>query len=275
MVCSKWADSAPSAVTTLHPSSSWTGPRPPGVDHRLDGEDHARLEGGPGGAGPVVGDLGLLVHGRADGVAHVLPDHREPGRLGHLLDGPAHLVEAVARPELLDAGGTGSASVTSISAGGLGRDLPHPHGVGGVAVVALDDGPAVHRDDVPLLQDHRLRGDAVDDHRVGGGAHHGGKAVVVEEIGGRAPPFEHLAGHPVDVGGRDPGADGRPGGLVDLGHHPSGPAHLGQLARRCASSGLIRFCRCCSITLTIRRVTASGDPVPGHLTSCPGPGTTR
>ena len=49
-------------------------------------------------------------------------------------------------------------SVTSISRVGLGRDLPDTHGVGGVAVVALDDGPAVDRDDVALVEDDRLAG---------------------------------------------------------------------------------------------------------------------
>ncbi len=60
------------------------------------------LRVGPLVPGPVVGDLGLLVHGRADGVADVLTDDGEARRLGHVLDGPPHLVERVALAQLLD-----------------------------------------------------------------------------------------------------------------------------------------------------------------------------
>ncbi len=94
------------------------------------------------------------MHGGADGVAHVLPDHREPGRLGHRLDRPAHLVEPLAGAELVDAGEQALLGDLH-QPGRLRGDLPDPGGVGGVAVVALDDRPAVHRDDVPLLEDDR------------------------------------------------------------------------------------------------------------------------
>ena len=52
----------------------------------------------------------------------------------------------------------------------LGVDRPHAGGEGGVAVPAVDDRPAVDRDDVALLEDHVGRRDAVDDHVVGRGA---------------------------------------------------------------------------------------------------------
>ena len=54
------------------------------------------------------------------------------------------------------------ASVTSMSRARLGRDLADRHREGGVAVVALDDGPAVDREDVALLE-HLGARDAVDD----------------------------------------------------------------------------------------------------------------
>ena len=115
------------------------------------------LSMGPPWPGPVVGHLGLLVHGGPDGVAHVLPDDREPGPLGHVLDGPAHLVEAVPAAELLDPGPQAALGDLD-EPGGLGRDLPDGHGEGGVAVVALDDRPAVDRQDVALLEDVLARG---------------------------------------------------------------------------------------------------------------------
>ena len=55
---------------------------------------------------------------------------------------------------------------------------------------------------------------------------------------------------------------------MDLRHHPSGLAHLDQLVRVPSHTGQPTFFpRRCSITLTIRRVTASGDPVPGTVSS--------
>src|SRR6266540_1399455 len=48
-------------------------------EHRLDRETDPRLELSSGTPGPVVGDLGLLVHGRADAVPHELADDPEPG----------------------------------------------------------------------------------------------------------------------------------------------------------------------------------------------------
>ena len=77
-------------------------------------------------------------------------------------------------------------------------------------------------------QDDLLRRDAVDDHRVGRGAHHRREAVVAEEVRPRPPLLQDVPGGPVDVEGGDTGPQHGPGRLVDLGHHPAGPAHLGQ-----------------------------------------------
>ena len=105
------------------------------------------------------------MHGGADAVAHVLPHHREPGGLGHLLDGVADVREAVALPhgcqplpEALLGDGQQAACLLGDLADGM-----RP---GRVAVVALDDGAAVDRDDVALLQ-AVLPWDAMHDHVVG------------------------------------------------------------------------------------------------------------
>jgi hypothetical protein len=135
-------------------------------------------------------------------------------------------VKAVAGSELVDAGvqaGFGDFHQT----GGLGGDLPHGGRVGGVAVVALDDGTAVDADDVPFDQYDRRRGDAVDDHGVGRSADNRREPVVAEEVGTSAPLLQYLAGDLVDVAGGDTGPDDCPSGLVDLGNHPPGLAHLG------------------------------------------------
>ncbi len=278
MVCSKWAerravgrDHAPAVVEE-------PGLGPPGVHHGLDGEDHAGLEGGPRAARPVVGHLGLLVHGRPDGVADVLADHGVAGRLGHVLDGPAHLVEPVPRRELLDPGPQAALGDLHEPLG-LGRDPPHGRRVGGVAVVPLDDGPAVDREDVALLQPV-VAGDAVDDHLVGRGADDGREPVVAEEVRRGPPGLEHLSGHGVELFGRHPGPQRRPGGLVHLGHHPPGPAHPGQLVGVAPHQGPPAMPsadprRRSSTAETQWRVTSSGAPVPSTSVSGPGARTTR
>ena len=104
MVCSQWADSEPSAVDDVQPSSSDPGLAPADVHHRLDGEHHPGLQLRALAGLAVVRHLRLLVHRRADGVAHVLPHDREPGRLGDRLHGVADVGQPVAVDHLRDAG---------------------------------------------------------------------------------------------------------------------------------------------------------------------------
>ena len=93
----------------------------------------------------------------------------------------------------------------------LGVDLPHPGGEGGVAVPALDDRPAVDRDEVALLQPVRAR-DAVHDHVVGGRADHAGerRVAVAEEVGPGAPALDDVATDAIELRGGDAGTDGLP-----------------------------------------------------------------
>ena len=72
------------------------------------------------------------------------------------------------------------------------------HGERGVAVPAVDDGAAVDRDDVALVEDAGA-GDAVDDLVVDAGADHRREAVVAEEVRRGAAPVEHVAGGGVEV----------------------------------------------------------------------------
>jgi tetratricopeptide (TPR) repeat protein len=200
------------------------------VDHGLHREHHPGPQPGTPAGRAVVGHLRLLVHGRADGVADVLPHHGEPGALGHRLDGVADVRQAVALDHLVD--GLPQAALGDVDQPlRLGGHLADRHGEGGVAVVALDDRPAVDRQDVALLQ-HVGPGDAVHHHLVGRRADDGRIAVVAEEVGAGAPAVEHLAGHPVEGGGGDAGLGRGPALLVHLGHHPPGLPHLGQLLVR-------------------------------------------
>ncbi len=162
IVCSKCAEELPvgrdhaPAVIEQHRLD------PAGVDHGLDGEHIARLERGAPVARPVVGHLRLLVHGGADGVPDVLAHDAEAGRLGHVLDGAADLVQRVALGQLRDARPQAALGHLDQLLRLLG-DAADAHGERGVAVVALDDRPAVDGEDVALLE-HVGAGDAVDDH---------------------------------------------------------------------------------------------------------------
>src|SRR4051812_6938792 len=63
------------------------------VDHRLDGEHHARLEQGAAPRLAVVGDLRVLVHVAADAVADQRADDRQALGLDPLLDGVRDVAE--------------------------------------------------------------------------------------------------------------------------------------------------------------------------------------
>ena len=88
----------------------------------------------------------------------------------------------------------------------LGGHLADRRGERGVAVPAVDDRPAVDRDDVAVLQPVRPR-DAVDDHVVRRRADHRREAVVVEEVRPRASAVDHVAADRVELERRDARAD--------------------------------------------------------------------
>ncbi len=168
-------------------------------------------------------------------------------------------------------------SVTSHAAGvGLGRHVPDAHGEGGVAVVALDDRPAVDRDDVALVQPVAA-GDAVDDHVVGRGADDGREAVVAEEVGPGAPRARTSTGHGVQLGGRRPRAGWPPGCARASRPRPAPPGASWRSRRRCASRpprpavsspGAAGCARAGGRSARTRRpVTSSGSPRPSTATS--------
>ena len=157
-VCSKCADRAPSAVTTVQPSSRSRVAGPPGVHHRLDGEHHALgLSFRPGRAGRSSGRRAPRAWPcRSRGRRTPAPPRTRPqsrrlarrrrGRSGRL---PARTC-ARSRPS--------DARVTSISRCDSSSIVTDGHGHGGVRVPALDDRPAVDRDDVALLEPTGARG---------------------------------------------------------------------------------------------------------------------
>jgi len=67
-VCSNWADGRPSAVTTGPPSLRDAHFGPAQVDHRLDGDGHARLQAQARSADSEVVHVGGRVHRSSDAV---------------------------------------------------------------------------------------------------------------------------------------------------------------------------------------------------------------
>ena len=170
---------------------------------------------------------------------------------------------------------------------GVGADVADADGVGGVAVVALDDGATVDRQDVAVLQ-AVVAWDAVDDHGVGRGADDRREAVVAEEVRPGASTLEHLRGPPgrgraVVTPGR---AAARVAACISATTRParrilvisswlrltglSNP-HTTDLCpcRPRPQSGRLDPMRDSSTTLTRRVVTSSGDPIPSTGMSVP------
>ena len=81
----------------VQPSRQFGDRRLAGVDHRLDGEDHAGLAARAGAGLAVVQHLRLFVEVAADAVAAEFAHHREAVLLGVLLDGGADVAEVRAR----------------------------------------------------------------------------------------------------------------------------------------------------------------------------------
>ena len=117
---------------------------------------------------------------------------------------------------------------SDLEAGRLVVDPADRHGDGGVGVPALDDRPAVDREDVALLEDPGTR-DAVDDDLVRRRADDRREAVVAEEVRARAPSFDDLTGRGVDLGGGDAGSSGGGAHLVHLGDDATGAPHTDML----------------------------------------------
>src|SRR5439155_15299473 len=74
-----------------------------GVDHRLDGEGHARLQAQPGLRPSVVEHLRLLVELAADAVPAEFPHHRKAVALGVRLNGVPDVAQVSAWAHSLNA----------------------------------------------------------------------------------------------------------------------------------------------------------------------------
>src|SRR5450432_1238622 len=137
-------------------------------EHRLDRQAQARLDPPAGVAGPVVRNLGVLVHRPADPVAHELADHAIAIGLGHVLDGGPGVTDVVARLGRGDARHQGQVGRLDQEPDGL-RRITDEEGPGGITVPAVNDRTGIDRHDL-AGPDRPLAGDAVDDLGVDGDA---------------------------------------------------------------------------------------------------------
>src|SRR5690606_12087755 len=156
------------------------------IHHRLDGEEHARLQHRAFAATAVVQDVGAVVEDPADAVAAEVAHHAHALGLDELLDGEADVAEGVARLDL------GQSQVQRVIGDvdqplGAGVDLADRIHAAAVAMPAVDDDRVVDVDDVAFLQ-NLVAGNAVADVVVDRGAdrlcvalvaYAGGDAAVV------------------------------------------------------------------------------------------------
>src|SRR5215212_4470484 len=123
---------------------------PSGVDHRLDGEDHARLQLQSGTGPAVVQHLRLFVELPADAMPAELAHDGETLTLGEALDVGADVAEMRAGPNAANA--APHRLVREISqALGLDRRLADQEHAAGVAMKAVLDHRYVDIDDVAVL----------------------------------------------------------------------------------------------------------------------------
>ena len=160
--CSNWAESERSRVTAVQPSSSSFTSGAADVDHRLDGEEHAGLELGPGAGAAGMDDFGAVVEQPADAVAAEIADDAVAVAFGVALDRVGDVAEPVAGPRLLEA--EHQAFVGDVDQlARLQRHVADQVHAAGVAVPAVEDRRDVDVDDVAVLERLVARDSVADD----------------------------------------------------------------------------------------------------------------
>ena len=129
------------------------------IYHRLDGENHARLQAAAGSGGAEVEDLRIFVKSAADAVAAVLAHHRVTLRFHVALNAVTDISQAIAGDGSLEADLHGLAGGGNESHG-LFVGLAGDHGNVHIAVIAGLFHGDIDREDVPFAED-ALPGDAV------------------------------------------------------------------------------------------------------------------
>ncbi|MCY1237412.1 hypothetical protein D9M72_501060 [compost metagenome] len=159
------------------------------VEHRLDGEDHARLEHEARPAPPEVQHLRFVVVDAADAVPAVFAHHAEVLALRDRLDRVAHVAQRRAGLHLADAGAQGFVGRLHQPARQHAGRTDEEHAAGVAEPAVLVDGD-VDVDDVARLQDLVGRGNAVAHHLVHRGED-GLRIAQVAHVGGNGALHLH------------------------------------------------------------------------------------
>ena len=138
-----------------------------------------------------------------------------------------------------------------------------------VAVPPVDDGPAIDRQQVAVVE-HSCAGDAMDHLVVDRRADDRRKSVVAEEVALGPTPLEHVASEGIEVRRGDPGTSGLADHLVHLRHHTARPPHRLQLGVPSGDEAAHRqVLRAASTAAVSSAKTRSGVPTPSMTTRRP------
>ena len=200
-------------------------------DHRFDADDGTGAEPHARSALPVIGDGRVLVHLPADAVPDVFAHDRKAVRFRMRLHRCADVVQRRACTQVFDRlpeALLGDAhELLLFLADGADRKSARP-----VAVEPVFIGAQIDADDVALFENDVLRGDAVHDDLVDGGADACGVAAIAEAGRFGAARTDVLARDPVQLGGRDPRPHRGTHRRERIAHDRAGLAHEVDLTLR-------------------------------------------
>src|SRR3954469_13721757 len=210
------------------------------IDHGLDGEEHAGLQGNAAAGLAVMDNVGQGVEHLAQAVATEVAHH---GALllafGIRLDGIADVAGGGARLHRRDAAHHGFIGDLD-QPFGPALDLADRIHARGVAMPAVQDDGDVNVHDIAVAQ-RLVVGNAVADHMVDGGADGVAIAAIVQAGRGGAMGDDVVISGLVQGGGGDTRFDQRHQQVQHLGGQPAGPAHtleIGGIVHRNREMGL-------------------------------------
>ena len=183
MVCSNWADSCRSAGDRGPAVRQHLYMRLAQIDHRLDREQHARLQHGAFAGLAIMQDVRAVVEHLPQPVAAEITHDGTALALGIGLDRFADVPGGMARFDRCNTAGEGFMS-DLYQPFGLARNITHSKHPAGIAVPAVKDQRYVDIDDFALFQ--RLGSwNAVADHVIDRHARRLGIAAVIQRRGDR------------------------------------------------------------------------------------------
>lgn len=196
-----------------------------GVDHRFDGQAHARFQDFASAGAAVMQNLWVFMEAGADAVTAVLADNGVVVAFGVLLDNRTDISQVYAR---FDQFNTQVHALLSHLAQtlGMGGDFTDEEHLAGIAVVTILNDGDVYIKDIALLEFFRSW-DAVADHLVDRSADRLGEAVVIQRGRNRFLLVDDVVvADAVELFGGDARDDMRLDHLENFGSQTAGDAHF-------------------------------------------------